>query len=82
MDQTKSWLGTESPERGEQGLTIATIPYEPQFGAGDMSSLDKEHVWVDACVPWSNCRGAAVVNRHRIGVTGAGAANPRGPGWA
>jgi len=65
IDQAKNWIGTELAERVEGAFTSAAVPYEPRFAGGGISGVDKEHVWVEAYVPWANYRGVGVDSRGR-----------------
>ena len=65
MAQAVNLIGTERPERVEQALTAASVPYEARFGLGGVASVEMEHVWVEAYLPFANYRGTGVDTRGR-----------------
>ncbi len=63
IDQAMNLLGVERPDRVEQALVAAGVPYEPVITGAGLSAIELEHVWVEAYVSWSNYRGVALDDR-------------------
>ena len=59
-DQAMNLFGVELPERVEQVLDAAAVPYEPVLEAGGLAGVMKEHIWVEAYLPYSNYRGTSL----------------------
>ena len=59
-DQAMNLFGVESPERVEQVLDAAAVPYEPVLEGGGLAGVMKEHIWVEAYLPYSNYRGTSL----------------------
>jgi RHS repeat-associated protein len=62
-DQVRNWIGgAKSAEMAQDLLGQGGIPNVGVAGAGSVSSIRLEHVWVEAFVDWTPSRGA--VNRN------------------
>ncbi len=65
MDQAMNLVGVEFPGRVEQAMASAAVPYEPIFIGPAVGAVEKEHVWVEAYLPWANYRGVGLDDQEK-----------------
>ncbi len=53
-------LGVSDPEQAVQALSRSGLAYQVQLSGNQISSVQIEHIWVAAKVPYTNYRGAMV----------------------
>jgi hypothetical protein len=53
------WLGVDSPNELARLLDANGVPYEPVYGAGSITSIRLDHVWIKAYVNYFPYRAAA-----------------------
>ncbi|WP_202080546.1 transglutaminase domain-containing protein [Caldalkalibacillus salinus] len=57
IERAMNWVGAETPEAAAKILASLGTPVRSIISGGEITAIQKEHVWVEAYVPYDEYRG-------------------------